>query len=93
MVCVGAMARGIGCMIRRFKDAVSQVYQSLKWLIIILKNISKGFSDGSVVKNLPATAGDTGLIPSPGRSHMLPSNQASVPQLLSLCSRAWEPNC
>ena len=28
-----------------------------------------GFSDGSVVKNLPANAGDTGLILDPGRSH------------------------
>ena len=25
---------------------------------------------GSVVKNLPASAGDAGLIPDPGRSHM-----------------------
>ena len=30
MVCVGGMARGIGCGIRRLKDAVSQVHQSLK---------------------------------------------------------------
>ena len=30
MVCVGGMGRGIGCVIRRLKDAVSQVYQSLK---------------------------------------------------------------
>ena len=29
-----------------------------------------GFTSGSVVKNLPANAGDTGSIPSPGRSHM-----------------------
>ena len=29
-----------------------------------------GFASGSVVKNLPANAGDTGSIPSPGRSHM-----------------------
>ena len=27
-----------------------------------------GFSDGSVVKNLPATAGDSGSIPGLGRS-------------------------
>ena len=26
------------------------------------------FSDGSVIKNLPATVGDTGLIPGSGRS-------------------------
>ena len=32
-----------------------------------------GFPGGLVVKNLPASAGDTGLIPGLGRSHMLPS--------------------
>ena len=33
-----------------------------------------GFTGGSVVKNLPASAGDMGLIPGPGRCHMLWSN-------------------
>ena len=28
------------------------------------------YSGGSVVKSLPANAGDTGLIPGPGRFHM-----------------------
>ena len=41
--------------------------------------------------NLPANAGDMGSIPGPGRSHMPQSNKARVPQLLSLCSRAREP--
>ena len=49
------------------------------------------FPGGSVVKNLPANAGDMGSSPGPGRSHMLQSNQAHVPQLLSLCSRARKP--
>ena len=31
---------------------------------------SQGFPGGSVVKSLPANAGDTGSIPDPGRSHM-----------------------
>ena len=31
-------------------------------------NILKGFPSGSVVKNLPANSGDTGLIPGSGRS-------------------------
>ena len=35
-------------------------------------------------KNLPASAGDLGLIPGPGRSHVPQSNQLHVPQLLSL---------
>ena len=33
-----------------------------------------GFPGGSVMKNLPAIAGDTGSIPDPGRSHMLQSS-------------------
>ena len=32
------------------------------------------FPGGAVVKNPPANAGDTGLIPGPGRSHMPWSN-------------------
>ena len=32
------------------------------------------FLGGSVVKNLPANAGEMGLIPGLGRSHMLRSN-------------------
>ena len=33
-----------------------------------------GFPGGSVVKNLPANAGDAGLIPGLGRPHMLQDN-------------------
>ena len=44
---------------------------------------------GSVVKNLPANAGDTDSIPGPGRSCMPQSHQAPT-ALLSLCSRAQE---
>ena len=40
-----------------------------------------GFPGGPVVKNLPANAGNTGLIPGPARSHMLRDNQARAPQL------------
>ena len=35
---------------------------------------SRDFPGGAVVKNPPANAGDTGLIPGPGRSHMPQSN-------------------
>ena len=48
------------------------------------------FPGGTVVKNPPANAGNTGLSPGLGRSHMPRSNQARAPQLLSLCSRARE---
>ena len=33
-----------------------------------------GFPGGAVVKNPPANAGDMGLSPTPGRSHMPKSN-------------------
>ena len=36
-----------------------------------------------MVKNLPANAGDMGLIPDPGRSHMPWNNYACEPQLMS----------
>ena len=52
---------------------------------------SREFPGGSVVKNLPANAGDTGSILGPGGSHMLQSNEVCVPQLLSLCPRARAP--
>ena len=50
-----------------------------------------GFPGGSVVKNPPAIAEVTGSIPDPGGSHMSQSNEARVPRLLSLCSKAQEP--
>ena len=40
-----------------------------------------------MVENLPANAGDTGSSPGLGRSHMLRSDYAREPQLLSL--RVW----
>ena len=47
----------------------------------------QGFPGGAVVENPPANAGDTGLSPGLGRSHMPRSNWAREPQLLSL--RVW----
>ena len=43
-----------------------------------------------MVGNPPANSGDTGLSPGLGRSHMLWSNWAREPQLLSLCSATRE---
>ena len=40
----------------------------------VLKWIHLGFPGGLVVRNLPASAEDMGLIPGPERSHMLWSN-------------------
>ena len=45
----------------------------------------RGFPGGAVVENPPANAGDMGLSPGLGRSHMPQSNWAHEPQLLSLC--------
>ena len=53
-------------------------------------DITKGrqdFPGGTVDKNAPANAGDTGSISGPGRLHMLQSSQACVPQLLCLHCR------
>ena len=38
------------------------------------KESSLGFPDGSVIKNLPASAGDLGSIPDLGRFHMPQDN-------------------
>ena len=52
---------------------------------------SSGFPGGPVVKNLPYNTRATGSIRGLGRSHMPWNNEASVPQLPSLCARAQEP--
>ena len=39
-----------------------------------IKTSSQGFPGGAVVKNPPANAGDTGLSPGLGRSHMPRTN-------------------
>ena len=49
------------------------------------------FPGGAVDRNLPANAGDTGLIPDPGRSHVPWNNWAHTAQLLSPSSRACQP--
>ena len=38
------------------------------------ENIDRDFPGGTVVKNPPANAGNTGSSPGPGRSHMPQSN-------------------
>ena len=52
-----------------------------------LRKWTWGFPGGAVVENPPANAGDMGSSPGLGRSHMLRSNWAREPQLLSL--RVW----
>ena len=50
----------------------------------ILKEGTEGFSWRTVDKNPPASTGDMGRIPGPGKFHTPRSNQARLPQLLSL---------
>ena len=59
--------------------------------LIGFKSTKQGFPGGSVVKNIPANAGDRGLIPGPGRSHIHWTTQpvscnywAHAPQLLNV---------
>ena len=54
----------------------------LRGNITAVSSVGSGFPGGSVVKNPPANAGDMGLIPDLGRSHVPRSNEAHVPQLL-----------
>ena len=49
------------------------------------KKIVSGFPGGAVVESPPADAGDTGLYPGSGRSHMPHSGWAREPWPLSLC--------
>ena len=43
------------------------------WRVLLMAflEVHHGFRGGSVVKNPPANAGNTGSIPGPGRFHML----------------------
>ena len=52
----------------------------------IYKSTGRDFPGGSVVESPSANAGDADSIPGPGGSHMLQSNRACAPQLLSLHS-------
>ncbi|KAM9087132.1 small ribosomal subunit protein bS18m isoform 1-T1 [Megaptera novaeangliae] len=50
-----------------------EITKAIKRAQIMAKR-PRDFASGAVVKNPPASAGDTGSIPGPGRSHMLRSN-------------------
>ena len=51
---------------RNRRPLVHSVYRVITLCLPTCKIV--GFTGGSVVKDLPANAGDTGLIPGPGRS-------------------------
>ena len=50
---------------------MSDFHRCISNNVKVLKQEMWGFPGGSMVKNLPANAGDVGLIPGLGRSHML----------------------
>ena len=49
-------------------------YHLTRVRMTIIKKSTGGFPGGAVVENLPANAGDTGLSPGLGRSHVPQSN-------------------
>ena len=55
-----------------------------------VKYIHLDVPGGTVDKNLPANAGDTGLTPGLGRFCLRRSNLAQEPQLLSPCAATAE---
>ena len=60
-----------------FDKLISEKKNSGKYSFFQLIHEKESYGDfpgGTVVKNLPANAGDTGSSPGPGRSHMPRSN-------------------
>ena len=66
----------------REPSPTGRLSQRLRFGFIIFQEglISRGFTGGSVVKNLPANAGDMRLIPGPRRSHVPWSSKACACQ-------------
>ena len=52
------------------RNIVLKANKNLASIFVFGKTFALDFDGGPVVKNPPANAGDTGLIPGPGRSHM-----------------------
>ena len=64
---------------RRVSD-VQQRQAAWRVTCTSIRRIKWGFPGGSVVKNLPASAGDLGLIPDLRKSHVPQSNSTRVPK-------------
>ena len=86
------LTRGPGYLNESFTFKVHKVHIITQLLMFYqIKRRNTDFPGGPVVnKNLPCNARDTGSIPGPGRSLMLLSNKACLPQLMSLSPRALE---
>ena len=70
----GIMSRELKKNIRMTSHQVENVNKKVEIILKIIKEKFWDFPGGAVVKNLPANAGDTDLIPGLGRSHMPWSN-------------------
>ena len=57
-----------------YLDVTNALEDDGKFFNVKEKQYNRDFPGGTVVENLPASAGDTGSSPGPGRSHMLQSN-------------------
>ena len=64
------------CLVQRVLISLEWVSWLSAWMNFLtkLKMVSRGFPGGPVVKNLPASVGDTGSIPGLVRFHMLQGN-------------------
>ena len=60
----------------RYRSVVSKLLELDTFLlnVALLQDWASGFPGGSVVKYPPCSAGDTSVIPNPGRCHMLRSS-------------------
>ena len=58
------------------KNVAFELFCEGRWNLALREQRTEmgGFPGGAVVKNPPANAGDTGLSPGPGRSHMPQNN-------------------
>ena len=84
------LENSMDCIVHEVAKSQTQEWFSLSWPFSSVhirlrkagRNLHKslarkcylGFPGGSVVRNLPASAGDMGLIPNAGRSHVLQSD-------------------
>ena len=65
------------------------MYKKKRGIFCVLKK-TWDFPGGSMVKNPPASAGDSGSLPDLEQSHMPWNNSTDVPHPFGLGSRAWQ---
>ena len=65
---------GISSVLHTHKNMAQLLRRHNRGFLLALEQTARGFPGGTVLKNPPANAGDTGSSPGPGRSHMPWSN-------------------